>query len=165
MKTTRRICYGQRKGIATLEMVMSFPILAFLIAMMFTVYFATMKKSQLTMEVRHQAWQHRTALDAGKANPFGLLQSHVSGTEREELTRDVASYRNWYPGVPREITWGNVVLTGSWDYRQVEFDDGGFIPIYPHFGVLFDMVTAQGGVNSSPGQVNGLSGLLSFPGL
>ncbi len=149
-----------RIGIASLELVMSLPILVFLIAMLFTLYFATIKKSQLTMEVRSSAWLKRSAPDPGKAAPWSVLTSHESGTERVELTRRVTSYTNLYPNVPRRITWGNVVLTGAWDERQVDYGGSS-----PHLDVLVQMIFAQGGVKANPGQANALKGILSFPGM
>lgn len=160
VRNRSKVYTSQRRGIATLELVMSLPILIFLIAMLFTVYFATMKKSQLTMEVRNNAWRPRANPDAGKAAPFGLLKSHQSGTERAELTRRVTSYTNLYPNVPRKITWGNVVLTGAWDKKQVDFRGSS-----PHMNVLLQMILAQGGVNANPSQARALNGLLNFPGM
>ena len=159
-RTRSKVSAAQRRGIATLELVMSLPILVFLIAMLFTVYFATIKKSQLTMEVRHNAWRPRANPDPGKSASFGLLQSHQSGTERAELTRRVTSYTNLYPNVPRNITWGNVVLTGSWDEKQVDFSGG-----LPHMRVLVQMILVQGGVKANASQVKALDGLISFPGM
>ena len=159
-RTRSKATTAHRQGIATLELVMSLPILIFLIAMLFTVYFATMKKSQLTMEVRNNAWRPRANPDAGKAAPFGLLDSHQSGTERTELTRRVTSYTNLYPNVPRNITWGNVVLTGAWDKKQVDFSGSS-----PHMSVLVQMILVQGGVKANASQAKALNGLLSFPGM
>ncbi len=154
-----------RAGIASFELVMSAPILMFLVAMLMTLYFATMKKSQLTMEVRHEAWRIRSNLSqVTGSSPFGLLNAHTSGEARKELSRTVETYRAWYPNVPRKIEWGNVVLAGSWDHRQVEFSPGGWKPIYPHVGILLNMVSS-GGVSSNSGAVNSVGGLTSIPGL
>lgn len=149
-----------RRGVASLEFVMSFPILMLLIAMLYCVYIAAMMKSQLTMEVRHTAWLARTSPQNSSA-PFSVARAHSAGESKSELSRKVEVYRNWYPAVPRKITWGNVVLTGSWDHRQISFDDGVFI--YPHFGVLMQMVTAQGGVEANAGSVGSLNSLISIP--
>lgn len=162
MRTTRmKRSTGRRRGIASLEFVMSFPILVLLIAMLYTVYIATALKSQLTMEVRHKAWLVRSAPVKNKSLPFGITKAHSSGESKVELTRKVKVYRNWYPNVPREIKWGNVVLTGSWDHRQVKFSDG-FVST-PHFGVLSQMVAAQGGVNASAGDIGGLGNIFNIP--
>ncbi len=149
-----------RRGIATLELVMSLPVLVFLIAMLFTLYFATLKKSHLTMEMRHKAWLKRSNPDATKAAPWSTLTSHESGTERVSATRRVTSYTNWYPNVPRDIKWGNVVLTGAWDERQVDYSGGA-----PHLDVLVEMILAQGGVKGNTSQVKALKGIVSFPGM
>ncbi len=162
-RLAKRMKYGcarRRRGIATLELVMSLPILVFLIAMLFTLYFAMLKKSHLTMEMRHKAWLKRSNPDENKAAPWSTLSSHESGTEQVSATRRVTSYTNWYPKVPRKITWGNVVLTGAWDERQVDYTGGA-----PHLEVLVDMMLAQGGVKGSPSQVKALKGIVSFPGM
>ena len=145
-----------RRGVASFEMVMSFPILMFLCAMLYSVYMASMLKSQVTMQVRHEAWLPRTNLNAAAGRPFSIPQAHRSGESKIERTQNVAVYRNWYPNVPRRVTWGNVVLTGSWDHRQVEFRDSTIST--PHFDVLTRMVTAQGGVqtNQNVGQLQGM---------
>ena len=155
-----------REGIASFELVMSFPILMFLIAMLYTVYVGTVKKSQLTMNVRHDAWMIRsTPLQAKSQAPFGFFSADSSGEARREMRRTVNTYRQWYPYVPRRIDWGNVVLAGSWDYRQIEFEEKGFSPIYPHLGILLDMASAPGGVKVNGGQISQLSSLSGFPGL
>lgn len=156
----------RRNGIASFELVMSAPILMFLIAMLFTTYSATVKKSHVTMEVRHVPWLVRT--DPAKADqgqqPFGTVSVTRSGREYHDKTTYVSAYRNWYPTVPRRILWGNVVLTGSWDYREVEFEEGGFVPIYPHLAVLSKMAT-QGGVQTNSGLINELQKIIKIPGL
>ena len=57
----------------------------------------------------------------------------------------------------REIVWGNVVLTGTWDHRQVSFEGA-----HPHLSVLLDMVKAQGGVQSDSGTVSSFENILNF---
>lgn len=148
-----------RRGVASLEFVMGFPILAMLIAMLYTVYFATITKSQVTMEVRHKAWLARSnPLDA---QPFSLADADTAGETREELTRIVEPYRSWYPNVQREVTWGNVLLVGSWDHRAVPFDKKGWIPVYPHLDVLQQMIA--GGVGASSSSTNQVRHLTTVP--
>ncbi|MGE0755656.1 MAG: TadE/TadG family type IV pilus assembly protein [Pirellulaceae bacterium] len=163
MRRKRKRCLAcRRDGVASLELVMSAPILMFLIAMLYTLYIATMMKSQLTMEVRHTAWLPRTQAANGSL-PFSVTQAHATGQSTKELSRRVRVYRNWYPSVPRDIRWGNVVLTGSWDHREVSFQNGFLI--YPHFGVLTQMVAAQGGVPAKSGDITNLGDLTKIPGL
>ncbi len=163
MRQTR----NARCGVASFELVMSAPILMFLIAMMFTVYVATIKKSHLTMSVRHTPWLVRSNPKQAdqRQEPFAVLNVSKSGSEVEVETTRVRTYQSWYPGVPRQVTWGNVVLTGSWDYRDVEFKEGGLLPIYPHIDVLGKMAAAQGGIQVSGGSIGQLNKLTRFPGL
>lgn len=151
----------RQRGVASLELVMSFPILVILVAMLFTLGMKTKKKSQLTMDVRRHAWTART--NPNDPRPFSVVTAHSAGQSENIKQDSITMYADMMPFIPRDIKWGNVVMTGSWDHRQVEFADGNWIPIYPHFGVLMRMVTAQGGVDSSTGSVDALSGLVDIP--
>ncbi|MCC6509039.1 MAG: hypothetical protein IT423_08025 [Pirellulaceae bacterium] len=151
----------QRRAIASLELVMSFPVLVMLVAMLFTLGITTKTKSHVTMDVRHKAWAARTA--PVNPRPFSLTQAHRAGQVENERAETNTMYQNLFPFIPRDIQWGNVVMTGSWDYRQVEFADGNWIPIYPHFGVLTQMATAQGGVDTPTGGIGPLSSLVGIP--
>ena len=152
----------QRNGIATLELVMCLPILVFLVAMLFTLFFATTKKSQITMDSRMEAWRFRTEPNAGTAEPYGILDAAASGAEKTTLTDRVSSYENWYPGVPRDVVWGNTVLTGSWDHRQTNLDGS-----LPHLGSVVEIAVAipPGRPKINVGQIQQVNSLISFPGL
>lgn len=157
----------RRSGVASFELVMSAPILMFLIAMMFTIYVATVKKSHLTMAVRHTSWLVRSNPEKAdqRQEPFAVLNVNKSGSEIEERTTRVRTYQFWYPGVPRQVQWGNVVLTGSWDYRDVEFKEGGLFPVYPHIDVLGKMAGARGGIEAAGASIGQVRKLTGFPGL
>lgn len=151
-----------RNGIATLELVMCFPFLVVLVAMLFTVHRATKYKTEVTSTVRNLAWLDRADPTQATSNsPFGLLAMHDSGQLDENRSRTVNIFRNLFPNVSRTAEWENTVLAGSWDHRQVKFSDG--MLIYPHFGVLSKMVSAQGGVRGNNGQINSLGRLILFP--
>ena len=155
---------GYRSGVATIEFVMCFPILAFLAAMIFFAYQSAVLRSQTVMEVRHRAWMERPNLSAAKNNaPFGLASASRSGEVESGLTRKINSYRQWYPTVSRTVSARSFVLTGSWDHRQVDFAEG--ILIYPHLSVLRQMVTSSDGPGGNEGSVDQLHGLTQIPGL
>ena len=152
----------KRRGVASLELVMSFPVLVVLVAMLFTIGIATKKRSQVTMDVRHQAWAARTA--PSNTMPFSILRAHSAGRAEKIGEDEVTMYRNLFPYIDRDIKWGNILLTGTWDKRQVVFGPRS-IPMmpYPHLGILLDMATAQGGVETSTGSVGQLNRLRDFP--
>lgn len=165
MPTTRlrkvRAKRNSRRAIASLELVMSFPVLVMLVAMLFTLGITTKTKSHVTMDVRHRAWGARTS--PINPRPFSVTQAHRAGESKIERSETITMYQNLLPFIQRDIEWGNVVLTGSWDYRQVEFADGNWLPIYPHFGVLTQMATAQGGVDAPAGSIGPLNNLVNIP--
>ena len=79
---------------------MSFPFLVVLVAMMYTVYIASISKAQAGMEVRHKAWLARTS----PQNPlaFGLITAHRAGEntyDNKDHPRRVAVYSAWFPYV------------------------------------------------------------------
>jgi hypothetical protein len=151
-----------RHGVASLELVLCFPFLIVLVAMLFTVHMATKYKTEVTSAVRSNAWLDRANPHRASNNsPFGLFAMHDSGQFDDSRSRTVNIFRNLFPGVPRTAKWENVVLAGSWDHRQVEFSRE-FIG-YPHFGVLIKMVEAQGGVRGNNGQVSSLNRLFQIP--
>lgn len=151
---------NRRRGVATLEMVMCFPILIILVAMIFTIGTATSTKTQVTMAVRHEAWQAR--LRPMNPQAFNLLNAHAAGESVEEESKSFRKYTNLFPGISRTAASENVVLTGSWDHKQVTFAGPGFSPIYPHFGVLTQMVS-MGRINTGGGNVGGLGQLTGMP--
>jgi hypothetical protein len=153
--------YKSRQGIATIEYVMVFPVLMILIAMLFTLQMSLKKQSEVITNVRNVAWQFRANPNSLNNNsPFGVLNMDKSGAYSKVLTSTNRMYRNWFPYVPRTSRWGNTVLNGSWNHRQVRFDTGSFI--YPHLGVLKQMAEGQVVDGGDASQVGSLTG---FPGL
>lgn len=150
----------KRRGVATIEMVMCFPVLVIMVAMIFTLGTATLSQSEVIMQVRKEAWALRT--NPQNQRPFGILQAHSSGQEAIDKTKTFRRYTNLFPQIPRTASATNVVLTGSWDHRYVNFERSSFSPIYPHFGVLTQMVS-QGGINTGGASVSGLRNLTGIP--
>jgi hypothetical protein len=160
-QSPRRRCRSpKRTGVATIEMVMCFPVLIIMVAMIFTLGTATLSQSEVTMQVRNEAWALRT--NPKNQRPFGILQAHSSGQEAVDKTKTFRRYTNLFPQIPRTAQATNVVLTGSWDHRYIDFERSSFLPIYPHFGVLTQMVS-QGGINTGGGSVSGLRSLTGIP--
>ena len=159
-KTPKRKRPANRSGIATIEFVMCFPVLVIMVAMIYTMGTAVLTQSQVTMNVRKEAWGLRT--NPQNQRPFGIAQAHTSGRETSEKTKLFRRYTNLFPQIPRRSYATNVLLTGSWDYRQVSFEKPGFSPIYPHLGVLTQMVS-QGNVNTGGASVSSLSNLTNVP--
>jgi hypothetical protein len=119
------------------------------------------------MEVRHNAWLKRSnPLNIrDQPVPFALLNAGSKGRDYDQLKRRVQVYQNFVPGtknLPRDIEWGNVLLVGSWDHRQIKFPDGALI--YPHFTVLQQMVSGGvGGLDSnSMSNAGGMGGILGL---
>ena len=162
LSTKRMRLQSSRRGVASLELVLCYPFLIILVAMLFTVHMATKYKTEVTSKVRSNAWLDRADPDRASDNsPFGLVAMHESGQLDDTRSRTVNIFRNLFPNVSRTAKWENTVLAGSWDHRQVKFSEG--VLIYPHFGVLSKMVSAQGGVQANNGQVSSLVKLIQFP--
>jgi hypothetical protein len=151
---------ANRSGIATIEFVMCFPVLVIMVAMIYTMGTAILTQSQVTMHVRKEAWGLRTIPQ--NQRPFGIAEAHTSGRGTSEKTKSFRRYTNLFPQIPRRSYATNVLLTGSWDYRQIPFEKPGFSPIYPHLSVLTQMVT-QGNVNTGGANVSSLSNLTNVP--
>ena len=156
----RRCHASKRRGVATLELVMCFPILVIMVAMIFTLGTAVLTQSEVTMQVRKEAWASRT--NPQNQRPFNILEAHSSGKETSEKTKSFRKYTNLFPQIPRTAYATNVILTGSWDSRQIPYERRGFLPIYPHFEVLSQMVS-QGSVNTGGGSVSSLTSLTNLP--
>lgn len=129
-----------RRGLATLEFVMSLPFLLFLAAMTASLGWAALKKADTTMTVRNAVWKMRS-------NPETTDAALSSSTYKEVKPLEVASGWDqgrlygeaentfrvfWQRNNSRSAKSGTALLRGTWDYTDLDdFDSDG-----PHFSLL-----------------------------
>ena len=134
----------RRKGMATLEFVMSLPFLFVLMAMIFTLGQRCLQQSEVTMEVRNRAWLVRSGVEkstvASKPFNFGAT---MAGSTQARKTKDWRKYR-WLGGERTSVS-KTVVIAGTWDQKQVPEMDGS----NPHAAALGKVGVGGAGAVSS----------------
>jgi hypothetical protein len=130
-----------RRGIAPLELVISLPIVMLVTATVFALTWALMHKTDVAVQARHQAWLKRSAahaVDSGSPDRALSLQGPATGGQiSTQVDSPPFSLPSWLGGSATACS-GNVLLSGSWDYRQVDFHG-----TLPHLGLLATMTTAS----------------------
>jgi hypothetical protein len=139
-----------RRGIATIEFVMSLPILVWLMMMIFLVARRHMDQAHMTQNVRHEAWLKRSDTEKPQraTNMFAFIGNEFSGKSEYEEGKLLKIYK-WMGG-QRLSKSKAIVLGGTWDQKQMTQMNG----TSPHLSVLPKM--AEGGAEN----VAGMSGLL-----
>ena len=149
---------------ATLEFVMSLPILMLMIVSILAVGWAMIRKSDVAVASRHDAWARRPGADSDQGpqgedvkdhpcHPLAVVASPASG-ETLAVAKAQFSMPSWL-GSTVTAESRNAVLLGSWDYREVpEMAGQG-----PHFGALAKIAveSVEGG-----GEAIGVGGLQSL---
>lgn len=106
-----------RRGIATIELVMSFPVLVYLAVMIFSLGNAHFQRSSAAITIRKTAWAHREQPNAA-VNP--VLQTNQRGSiyrnqKTNPVTR-VVTLPRFFSGIAPEKTAEsrNVLIMGTW---------------------------------------------------
>lgn len=109
-----------RRGIASLEFVLAFPLLLAVAAIIFGVGSAGVRKSQVAITARHDAWQRRAGAHA--PTPLVLNPGLKDGKIYAPATQSIS--------LPTGFTQGSVtaesqnhLLAAPWDYLDVKFAD------------------------------------------
>lgn len=134
-----------RRGIAPLEMVMSLPFLAGMVAMIMSIGGTTLYRSLATSTARHEVWKLRddpnqdspdlTSKDNMWTRPLGLENVNpLSGQIYGETEYDI----KLSPGLGSATPKGrSAVLANTWDHKALALDGrGDFTGNGPHVGVL-----------------------------
>ncbi|HMO84997.1 MAG TPA: pilus assembly protein [Lacipirellulaceae bacterium] len=156
-----------RRGIATIEFVLSLPILFILFAMILTLGMRHLDQAHVQQIVRRAAWEKRSQVERSRTDskPFALpvAGNALTGLAQAEAKRDLRVFP-WLKGNRLSQTEG-WVLAGSWDYAQVPEMNGGT----PHLGALGRVVagacTGAADLSGLPGLVGGLKVGSGMPGL
>lgn len=130
---------GHPAGIASVEFVLSLPILFVLMAMIYTMGRRSLDQAGVAMAVRDRAWQQRSAVESSPlaSSPFHFDQP-LSGSATARKRRRLRLFP-WLGG--RRLSEDRtVVIAGSWDDEQVPQLRGG----RPHVAAL-DPLTSGGG--------------------
>lgn len=122
----RLIKNRRRRGIASLELVLGLPFILAIAAAVFVVGFAGIKRTATVIESRHASWQQRSTPD--KNGALYILAAADSGKVEGEASSTARAYQ-WMGG-DRQIQAKSVVLTGTWDHKQLE--DFEKTPNVPH---------------------------------
>lgn len=112
----RRTLEIRRRGIATLEMVMVFPILVLLLALLMQIGSTLATQADVTIEARRAAWDRRFSDTTAEAFDF-----ETGGTIDEEATRGafvVSSAVDWFPDPNSRHSVG----AGAWGHQQVDLN-------------------------------------------
>lgn len=156
LHSSRPIDRNHRNGLAPLEMVLSLPILVGVSAMIFSLGWTTLYRSNAAAEARQKVWQLRadptkaapklkskrytttTALSASNLNP-------LSGALYGEVKHEIELYVGFGRATPKGRS---CVVTNTWDHKALggDFNGNG-----PHYRVLGRM-----GLAAAAGAVAGL---------
>lgn len=134
-----------RRGMAPLEFVLGIPFLLLLFTFIFSLGFAFLNKTTVSIEVRHAVWKTRDdpANWGDDALSVWTAIDPNSGAVEDERTKS-ARVANWLGG-SLTVRSKAAVLTGTWDSRQVDV----FEKEEPHLGVLEKMLGGSGAISQS----------------
>lgn len=150
-----------RRGMAPLEFVLGLPFLLLLFTFIFSLGFAFLNKTTVSIEVRHAVWKSRDD-QANWGNDALSVWTAIDpngGAVEDERTK-TAKIAKWLGG-SLAVRSKASVLTGTWDSRQV----GVFDKEEPHLGVIEKMLGGSGGISQSAvSMIHQLLKLGSLPG-
>ncbi|MDB5339237.1 MAG: hypothetical protein JWN70_4856 [Planctomycetaceae bacterium] len=142
-----RVRPSRRRGLATLEFVMSLPFLLAAFAVIIAVAMASIKKSEAAIAARNHAWEQRET--GNGEQPFVLPGAGTDGQQNSDETQQ-------FTLPPPPVSTGqtataeskNQILTGSWSDPLAEMskEEPDFVP---HFKPMGAMAT-QGMVSFGP---------------
>jgi len=127
-----RVCHRTRRAMAPLEFVLSLPFLLAVMALVFSLGWAALKKSSVAVDARRQAWNARSAPPSSSPLIY-YMYPYTLGQVYQECHGRVDLLPSSFGSVTARS--GNAVLAGSWDHTEVS----GFAGSGPHFGVMRQM--------------------------
>ncbi|GAB5406751.1 MAG: hypothetical protein Aurels2KO_49820 [Aureliella sp.] len=114
MRQDRRTNLADRRAVATLELVLTLPLLLALIVALVWLGYSLVGQTQVTIAARHSAWAERFGKWDGR--PFDFNDTSLHESEKSQsvnVTPLLASESG-----PQSR---HAVAKGNWDYRNVEF--------------------------------------------
>jgi len=150
---------NRRRGIATLEFVLVFPLLMALVAGLFLIARADTRKTLTATAARNEAWKQRANANPGLVLELGNdpITSAVTTTQTRNVERGPLFPKDTFTATTKFTATGR-----TWDYRDVPFRPGRG-PMNPHLDELFMIaksVTNLGGILNN---VAGIAGKLVVP--
>lgn len=152
--TAQRIRCDGARGLASLELVLALPLLLMLLAVVFFLGDGMIKANQTVVAARADAWSQRGSRPS--ADPFAFTRSSterslVNGAAEETIRSNAAI------GLLSEATAEHTVMSGAWDYRDIDLNRPPSYAVYAK--------VASSGVVSTASMANqllsnGLQGLL-----
>lgn len=140
----------RRRGMATLETVLSMPFLLALAAMIIAVGSASVRKNQTAIDARHNAWAQRAQSTVEPFRPKDLGLTSLSETANEDV-------RLPFKLATVSANSRNALLTGPWDDAQAGFEGQNKFAL-PHTKPL-----KQIAIGAVEGKFSKLTNLFSNP--
>lgn len=129
-----------RRGIASLEFVLVFPLLLALVAFLFAIAKAGVVKLQTVSQARQQTWAKRAQAKA-KA-PLDWLSHDPMAFKIDSMPQQPLNLGPVFSGEPHSARSTNTLIANPWAYEAVPFPSLD-LNVYPHTSVLDDLPGAN----------------------
>lgn len=167
-RTCRATRHAARRGLATLEMALSFPILFFMGALIFVMAKGMVLTSETSIEARKNAFEQSLAQpSAGGITRFVLTDTKFNS---DIFAGSAARTETVIPVLGSSTLKGNAqlsVLRSTWDYRELPLSETNRLPLYGNVlaggsagkatSLLSDLTNAVSGLGSAFDALSGLS--------
>jgi hypothetical protein len=145
-----------RKGVASLELVLAFPIMLFCVAGVMYAGRAGLARTSVAISVRRTVFLEREK--AKSPSPLSVFES-VDNTNKVATGR---SFKAWVRGPKQPMASSeSTILTGEWNHHSVRFDPNRGM-ITPHLSVLAKFVGSTGLGSGAEKVMGGLGKALEF---
>lgn len=129
-----------RRGIASLELVLVFPMLLALVAILFAIAMSDVAKVQVTTKARQQTWAQRPSAPAG--SPLDWVSQDPMASQIAPPQQQTVSLGPVYPGQTRQAQSKNTLVANPWASEAIPFPSLDK-NMYPHTSVLTDLPLAK----------------------
>ena len=150
------LCFDHRRGTASLEFVLSLPMLMGLGAIIITLGMASVHKTSVTSGVRNSVWKDRSTTKTSKV--LSVFAGPTDGVIQSDASSTIPVYP-WLGGTQTAKS-SAAVLGGVWDHSEITTFTNK--PKGPHIGTFLQVFGVPEGMANL---INNMLGLLTFTSL